>query len=130
RNWLHGGDPFEPLAYEAPLTALKAKLTAGERVFEPLIETHLVNNSHRVTVLLKADTTQAARELAEERARLDAVAAGMDEAARAAVVDNTARLRALQEAADPAEALAKIPSLHLADLDRTNKPIPIERGTL
>ena len=127
RNWLHGADPFEALAYEAPLSAVKAHVAAGERVFEELIATHLVSNQHRVTVLLKADTALAERELAEERARLDAAAAGMDEAGRADVVATTAHLKALQEEADKPEALAKIPSLGLKDLDRTNKPIPIER---
>ena len=34
KNWLHGGDPLAPLAFEAPLAALKAKVAAGERVFE------------------------------------------------------------------------------------------------
>jgi Zn-dependent M16 (insulinase) family peptidase len=130
KNWLHGGDPFESLTYEKPLTALKDKIAAGETVFERLIDQHLNSNTHRVTVLLKADTTQADREVAEERAELDAVAASLDEAQREDVVEITAKLKALQEAVDPPEALAKIPTLGLKDLDRTNKPIPIERDTL
>ncbi|HWA19877.1 MAG TPA: insulinase family protein [Devosia sp.] len=130
RGWLHGGDPFEALTYERPLASLKAKIAAGERVFETLIAERLVANQHRTTVLLTPDTDQAAREAAEERARLDAAAAAMDEAARAEVVAETAHLKALQEAVDPPEALAKVPTLGLKDLDRTNKPIPIERGTV
>jgi len=54
----------------------------------------------------------------------------MDEDEREDVVEITAKLKALQEEADPPAALAKIPTLGLKDLDRTNKPIPIERGTL
>src|SRR5262249_14932370 len=69
-------------------------------------------------------------EVAEERAELDAVAAGLDEAGREDIVDITAKLKALQEAVDPPEALARIPTLGLKDLDRTNKPIPIDRDTL
>ncbi|RYE07164.1 MAG: peptidase M16 [Hyphomicrobiales bacterium] len=130
RNWLHGSDPFEALTYETPLASLKGHIAAGARLFETLIEQHLVNNQHRTTVLLKADLNLAAEEIADERARLDAVAAGMDEDERDDVVEMTAKLKALQEATDPPEALAKIPTLGLADLDRTNKPIPIERGTL
>ncbi|MEO7222344.1 MAG: insulinase family protein, partial [Devosia sp.] len=130
KNWLHGGDPFESLTYEKPLASLKDKITAGEPVFERLIDQHLNGNTHRVTVLLKADTTQAEREVAEERARLDEVAASLDEAQREDVVEITAKLKALQEAVDPPEALARIPTLGLKDLDRTNKPIPIERDTL
>ena len=81
-------------------------------------------------MLLKADTALAGEEVAEERGRLDAVANAMDEDEREDVVEMTAKLKALQEAVDPPSALAKIPTLGLKDLDRTNKPIPIERETL
>ena len=37
RSWLHGGDPLAPLAFEAPLAAIKARVAAGERYFENLI---------------------------------------------------------------------------------------------
>src|SRR5690606_23772824 len=92
------------------------------------IRTHLVDNRHRTTVLLKADTEQAAREKAEERARLDAAEAAMSEAERAEVAAKTERLRRLQETPDAPEGLANIPTLSLPDLPRTNKPLPIERG--
>ena len=127
RTWLHGGDPLEPLAFEETLAALKGHLAAGARVFETLISQHLVENQHRTTVLLKADTTQAAREAAEERARLDAAQAAMSPAELAGVAETTRNLKELQEQTDPPEALARIPSLTVEDLPRTNKPIPIER---
>ena len=130
RGWLHGQDPYTALRYEPPLAALKTHLSAGARVFETLIQQTILDNPHRMTVLLKADTALADEEAAEERARLDAAAAAMDETARQGVVEMTERLKALQEAVDPPEALAKIPTLGLADLERSNKPIPIERGTL
>src|SRR5690606_7417883 len=130
KDWLHGGDPFESLTYEKPLTSLKGKLAAGATVFEQLIDKRLNGNPHRVTVILKADTTQAERDIAEDRERLDQVAAALDDAGREEIVKITAKLKALQDATDPPEALAKIPTLGLKDLDRTNKPIPIERDTL
>jgi Zn-dependent M16 (insulinase) family peptidase len=46
---------------------------------------------------------------------------------RQEVVEQTQRLRELQETVDPPEALARIPTLTLEDLPRTNKPLPIER---
>jgi len=130
RNWLHGGDPFESLTYEKPLQAVKAHLSAGAKVFESLIQKSLVDNQHRTTVLLKADTKLAEEEVAEERARLDDVASKMDEDEREEVVEITAKLKALQNEADPPAALAKIPTLGLKDLDKTNKPIPIERSSI
>jgi Zn-dependent M16 (insulinase) family peptidase len=128
RTWLHGGDPLEPLQFEAPLAALKQNLANGARVFEDLIRTQLVTNQHRTTVLLKADIEQAAREKAEERARLDAADAAMTAEERADVAAQTERLKKLQETPDSPEALSKIPTLSLPDLPRTNKVLPIERG--
>ncbi|HEV7274751.1 MAG TPA: insulinase family protein [Devosiaceae bacterium] len=130
RGWLHGGDPLEPLRFEAPLTGLKAELEKGTRLFEDLIRRHLVENRHRTTVLLNADTGKAARDAAEERARLDAAQAAMTPEQLAEVAETTRKLRELQQTPDAPEALAKVPTLTLADLPRTNKPIPIARETV
>lgn len=126
-TWLYDGDPLAPLTFEEPLAALKSKLAVGERVFENLIRTHLLDNSHRTTVLLKADPNKAAEDASEERARLDAAQAGLDTTGLGEVAEQTRHLKDLQEAIDPPEALARIPSLTLADLPVTNKAIPIAR---
>jgi presequence protease len=130
RTWLHDGDPLEPLAFEDELSALKAELASGRRLFEDLIQTYLVNNPHRTTVLLKADPALGQREMAEEQARLDAVREKLSPDELKAVEETTRKLKALQEEPDPPEGLAKIPTLGLDDLPRENKPIPIERETL
>jgi Zn-dependent M16 (insulinase) family peptidase len=45
-------DPFEPLKYEKPLMALKARIAeeGSKAVFSPLIEKFILNNLHRVTI--------------------------------------------------------------------------------
>jgi Zn-dependent M16 (insulinase) family peptidase len=43
-----------------------------------------------------------------------------------AVIDNTHELKRRQETPDPPEALARIPSLELSDLDREGKHLPID----
>ncbi len=129
-QWLHGRDPLEPLQFEDELAAIKADLEAGRPLFEDLIRSHLIGNMHRTTVTLKADPEQGAREQAEERAKLDEVRAALSPEALKEVEETTRKLKALQEAVDPPEELAKIPTLTLEDLPRENKPIPIERDTL
>ena len=109
---------------------IKADLAAGKPVFEDLVRDHLVDNPHRTTVLLKADPDLAAKETADEQARLDAVRASLDADGLKAVEEQTKKLKALQEAVDSPEALAAIPSLGLPDLPTHSKPIPIERETL
>src|SRR5262249_61928647 len=34
RSWLHGRDPLTPLAFAAPLSAIKGRVAGGERYFE------------------------------------------------------------------------------------------------
>ena len=125
-TWLYDGDPFAQLTFEAPLTSLKHKLSSGERYFENLIQRYLLDNPHRVTVVLRPDTELNARQEAAERARLDAAQARMQPADIQAVIDQTAHLQALQEAADPPEALDLLPSLKLSDIPTESKTIPIE----
>lgn len=45
-------DPFQPLKYEKPLLALKARIEqeGSKAVFSPLIEKFILNNPHRVVV--------------------------------------------------------------------------------
>ena len=50
--WLYEGDPLAPLAFEAPLAAIKERLAAGEPYFEDLIRHHLMDNPHRTTIIL------------------------------------------------------------------------------
>ena len=125
-RWVHGEDPLESLAYEAPLAALKTRLASGEAVFQNLIRQHLLNNPHRVQVLLKPDPSLRAAEDAAERARLDAARAAMSAKQAQQVVDDTQLLKQLQSAADAPEVLALIPSLKMSDLEPKAKTIPIQ----
>jgi hypothetical protein len=129
-RWLHGADPLEALAFEAPLQQLKAEIEANPRLFETMIRDMLVNNMHRVSLSLRADSDQARREADAERERLDTVRAGMDEAAIENAVIETQKLRALQEAPEAPEALASLPRLRRADLPRQNTEIPTEETEL
>ncbi len=127
-TWLHGGDPLEPLHFEVPLAALKEKAGAGH--FEREVRRLFLDNTHRTTVTLSADPEQGARQAADEARTLAEIRAGMDAAAITDTVEQTERLKALQEAVDPPEALARIPTLTLADLDRNIRTVPIDIGTL
>jgi presequence protease len=122
--WLHGRDPLAPLAFEAPLARIKARVAARERYFEDLIGHHLLGNPHRTTTVVTPDAQQAQREAADEQARLAAARARMDGGEIETVVETTRTLKLAQERADPPEALATIPSLTLDDLPRRNKLVP------
>ncbi|WP_297892800.1 insulinase family protein [uncultured Desulfovibrio sp.] len=123
-TWLYDGDPLAPLAWEAPLNALKARIEAGEPVFEQAIKDWFLNNEHRATVVLLPDTKLGKAREDAEKARVDAVQAAADAEARARMVEETTRLMEAQSAPDSPEALATIPALGIEDLPRENALLP------
>ncbi|HOT90744.1 MAG TPA: insulinase family protein [Anaerolineae bacterium] len=129
-TWLHDGDPFAPIAFETPLNAVKAALAANPHYFEDLIQAHLLDNPHHTVFVLEPDATLAQHQEAAERERLAQARATMTAEELRALVENTARLKALQEAPDSPEALATIPRLTLADLDKQSRHVPTETGDL
>lgn len=124
-TWLYDRDPLELLAFEAPLEAIKARVAGGERYFEGLIARYFLDNPHRVALLLHPDLTLQAQMAAEEQARLAAARAALSPAALEEVIADTLELHRLQETPDDPAALAAIPRLTLADLDKENKILPI-----
>ncbi len=125
-TWLHDGDPFSLLAFEAPLAAVKANLAADPRYFEAMVRRCLLDNPHRVTVTLLPDPDLRSRQDAEERGRLERTRAALSDAEVAALVEQTAAFKAKQQQADSPEALATLPALRRSDLERIIRTIPLE----
>ncbi|RPI25270.1 MAG: peptidase M16, partial [Chloroflexota bacterium] len=125
-TWNFDGDPLAPLAFERPLSAIKERIASGMRYFEGLIQEHLIENDHRVTLILEPDSDLSARREALERERLDQARRSMDESELIAIVENTQELKRRQETPDSPEALATIPALSLSDLDKEIKRIPLD----
>lgn len=123
-TWLYDGDPLAPLAWEQPLAAIKARLKHKEPVFERAIRRWLLDNPHRVTVVLVPDEGLAAARQAEEDARLETARAAMNGDQQQEVVQISERLHKAQEMPDSPEALASIPSLGLDDLPKRNAILP------
>lgn len=123
-TWLYDGDPLALLPFEAPLARLKARLDSGERVFEDLIQRWLVDNPHRVTVLLAPDPGVGPAREAVERRRLDHARRAMSDTDAERIAAQASALRERQERPDSVEDLATIPRLTLGDLPSENRPIP------
>jgi presequence protease len=125
-TWLYDADPLAPLQFEQPLQSIKDRVGRGERYFESLIQTHLLENMHRVTVLLKPDAELGKRREQDERRRLDEARTRMNAEELQAVAADTLELKRRQETPDTPEALATIPMLGLEDLEPKVKTIPTE----
>ena len=105
---------------------LKRRLSADRHYFENLIKTHLLDNVHRTTLRFKPDPEIGQRFEEEEKSRLAAIRESMSAAQLKEVVENTKKLKELQETPNSPEALATMPFLQLSDLEKQNKTIPIE----
>jgi Zn-dependent M16 (insulinase) family peptidase len=126
-TWLYDGDPVALLAFEGPLAAVKDRLAANPAYFQELIRRYLLYNPHRTTLILEPDRSLGERQEADERQRLERIRQDMDAKQLQDVIDLTRELKKLQEAADPPEALATIPTLKVEDLEKTNKYIPLDQ---
>ncbi len=124
-TWLYNGDPFALLAFEDPLSKIKSHLVSNPRFFESLIHRFFLNNPHRTTLVLQPDPTLTEKEEIEEREHLAKVRSTMSQEELQTVIDQTLELKRIQQTPDPPEALAAIPTLKLADLDKNNKTIPL-----
>ena len=129
-EWLFDRDAIDALRFEAPLAELKAELASGKPVFEDLITSLLLENTHRVTVEMRPDAALEEEQAAAERAQLSAAADGMTADELAAVATATAALKAAQAAEDTPEAVATIPMVTMDDLDRVEKDISRDVGEL
>jgi hypothetical protein len=118
-SWMHADDPVSPLRMEQDLARLRRERAAGP-FFENLIERWLLNNVHRVTLLLKPDAGQKERDEARLRARLENVAGRLTVAQR----DDLARRgRELRQAQEAEEDLACLPTLQLSDITVSESPV-------
>ncbi len=125
-TWLHEDNPFKLLAFEAPLNEIKSRLAADRHYFEKLIKTHLLDNNHRTTLRFKPDPEIGRRFEEEEKSRLAAIRESMSASQLKEVVQHTKKLKKIQETPNSPEALATMPFLQLADLEKQNKTIPVE----
>jgi hypothetical protein len=128
--WAYERDPIEPLYFEAPLASIKARLAAGEAVFEILIRKYLLENLHRTRVLLRPDAQVGAAVQEAESERLREARLAMDQQEVLDLVDSTEALRKWQARPDDPDDLARLPFLSLADLDPKNTQIPLENQKL
>lgn len=122
--WLYGGNPVDMLAFEGPLAKLKQQLKDDPGFFSRLIAEHLLQNAHRTTVHLMPDSGLSEKTDAHDTQRLQDIKAAMSRAQVEEVVAETRELKRLQLEPDPPAALAAIPQLGLADMERENRIIP------
>jgi hypothetical protein len=124
--WLYDRDPIPPLAFQKPLDEIKSKLSAGSFRFENLIQEYLIENQHRVTVILTPDSTISAKRIEKEIKRLKLAQTNFSQEQLEQIMRDTLELKKRQETPDSPEALATIPMLGKEDLDPKIKVLPLQ----
>jgi presequence protease len=125
-TWIYGDDPLTPLMFEEPLTAVKHNLATNPTYLQGLIRTFLIDNPHRVTLIMEPDSELQKREEAAEKERLTAVKTKLSDAQIQSLIERTAKIKKVQNKPDDPAELAKIPRLTLNDLDKDVKTVPTD----
>ena len=108
----HHADPIAALNLEPVLDTLRSRCAEPDYI-KNLARRLLLDNPHRVTLVMTPDKELSARRLAEEAARLDRIRASMDGDAVKRVLDNALAL-AERQAMDDDESI--LPKVELADV--------------
>jgi len=104
---IHGGDPVAFLDIDSALTALREECK-NPKFIPDLVQSLLLDNPHRVRLIMAPDTKLAAQEIAEERARLKALEATLTAADKTKIIEQTIALEARQQTNDDPEMLPKV----------------------
>ncbi|WP_069470968.1 hypothetical protein [Candidatus Marithrix sp. Canyon 246] len=96
---IHGGDPVEFLDLDFALTRLREDCQ-NPRFIPDLIQGLLLDNPHRARVVMAPDAELAAKEIADETAKLAAIKAKMTKEQKSQVIEQAAALQARQQQED------------------------------
>lgn len=117
---LHGGDPAAALDLDPLLEQLREEISAPDFI-QGLVRRMLLDNPHRVRLVMRPDGGLAAREQAEERDALDRIGATLDAGARSVLAERARALAERQARKDDPDIL---PRVTLADVP-LDIPIPV-----
>lgn len=112
RPYVYGGDPYKSLQFDDHFARLEKERASG-RFFENLIRTYLLDNPHRVRIVLSPDQKLTETEARAERARLDDIRSRLSSDQVKKIVDESLALEKVQE---EKQDLSVLPTLELTDI--------------
>ena len=120
-SWNYEDDaPFLHLEADRIYASLKEKASQG--YFEDLVETHLLNNTHKTVLVMYPEAGLTARKEQAFAEKMAALKAGMSEEELEQIIADKEALDAYQDSEDSAEDLARIPLLKREDLKKEIQP--------
>ncbi len=126
--WPFNGDPLTFLKARTHLAACHSRYIADPNRFNRLIRERLLDNPHRLRVVLRPDRDAQRRADAAFAARMAGQRACMSAEKIDGIAAYAAALAAAQGVPNPPEALASLPQLKTGDLPVGPRRIPTEVG--
>ncbi|MDM8569485.1 insulinase family protein, partial [Thiotrichales bacterium HSG1] len=111
---LHGGDPIAVLDIDPTLKELR-KDCQNPDFIPNLIKHFLLDNNHRIRLVMSPDGKLAAEQVAEEQAKLATMLKNLTEEDKAKIIEQTDALKARQNQTDDPELLPKVGLEDIAD---------------
>ena len=119
---IHRGDPLSLLDLDSAIEKLREEITDPQFICR-LIQELLLDNPHRVTLVMAPDPDMAAREAGEERTRLAEIKNSLNEQDLARIIDQTDELVSRQSRD---EDLSVLPKVGLEDIGPArNDPVGV-----
>lgn len=103
----HRGDPIALLDMDAALISLRAKIQQPDFI-QRLVKTWLLDNNHRVRLVMKPDTELSNRKSKAEASRLALMKAALSNEEKQSIIERTQALQARQLQHDDESVLPKV----------------------
>lgn len=110
--YIYGGDPYRSLQFDADIAEIQKQREAGP-FFEDFIRRWFLDNPHRARIVVRPDQDLEEKWREAELDKLGAIEAGLTDAQKHAIAEETRKLKELQEAK---QDLTSLPSLELSDI--------------
>ena len=104
---IHHSDPVHVWDVDTAIEQVKEELKDPMWISN-LIQTHLINNQHRVQMTLVPDAQKSAKEAEDEKARLIAIGEKLTEEQKAEIIAQTEALKIRQDTPDDLNLLPKV----------------------
>ncbi|MGA3068556.1 MAG: insulinase family protein, partial [Tepidisphaeraceae bacterium] len=121
--WRYGSDPLILFHADQHIENLKKSFANDPHFFGKLIRDKLLNNTHRLTLVVKPDREIQAKKDAEFSQRMREKKARLSKDQLEDIQRNQAELEKALSASNPPEAIASLPQLQVSDLPRKPKHI-------
>ena len=118
RSWVYGGEPTRNLNLRKNLEILRNKYDSDERYFEKLISEKIVDNKYRLLMTFYPDTEYNSKKDAEFAARMLKAKGRMNAEELNLIVEEAAKLDAMQQEPNSPDVLATLPKLSSKDVDK------------